>query len=137
VSLGDPHRFKQRLKNATQKIENSGKISEHNTEVLLDFREYMESQDMNPGVISCYISIYRFIFEKGEEEDLVLDGIYKEYVQRIVKKINNEEITRAKKAALRQYHKAVRKLIRGYLTDKFEENSHASKDIEEKIRDLD
>ncbi|WP_414836564.1 hypothetical protein [Candidatus Nanohalococcus occultus] len=88
MSKGDPHRLKQRLKNATQKIENSNSVSEQNTEVLLDFYRYLEEDGLSKGRIERPLTIWRIILTQGRE-NFKIDQPTEEDIKRVAKKILN------------------------------------------------
>ena len=111
---GDIHRLNNRLKNQVKTIQNSSDVSEYNKKQLSKFRQYMESQGLTPGRISRYLSIWRIILEKGDE-NLKLDKAKKEDIIRIVGKINQGKIKEMAPGTKKEYKKGIRKFYTDYM----------------------
>ncbi|MDY6788764.1 MAG: site-specific integrase [Candidatus Nanohaloarchaea archaeon] len=114
MSDGDPHRLANRLKNQVERIKTSDKISSHNKGLLREFKEYMESQELTDGRISRYLSIWRIILEKGDE-DLKMDEASKKDLVRIVGKINKNKIKKFAPGTKKEYKKGVRKFYTDFM----------------------
>lgn len=120
MSDGDPHNRKQRIRNTLQSIEESNKISEHNKEVALDFKKYLESQDLSLDRTSRYLYSLKTVLQ---EIDWKLDEPNKDNLIELVGDVNKSEywdkdISHATK---KEYKKLIRKLYADYLESK-EEN---------------
>lgn len=106
---GDPHHRKQRIRNTLEEIEKSEKVSDHNKQVVEDFKRYLESQNLSLDRISRYLySLKRIVLnidwkldepDKDKAIDLVGDINRSEYW--------NKEIADATK---KEYLKLLRKL---------------------------
>lgn len=106
---GDPHHRKQRIRNTLEEIEKSEKVSDHNKQVVEDFKRYLESQNLSLDRISRYLySLKKIVLnidwkldepDKDKAIDLVGDINRSEYW--------NKEIADATK---KEYLKLLRKL---------------------------
>ena len=117
---GDPHHREQRLKNTIESIENSDQISEHNTEVALDFKKYLESQGLSLDRISRYFYSLKFVLR---HIDWKIDEPTKDDLIELVGDINQDKLWDGERAEATkaEYKKLVRKLYKDYLDAKRED----------------
>ncbi|MBC5793211.1 MAG: tyrosine-type recombinase/integrase [Nanohaloarchaea archaeon] len=129
MAAGDPNDFDEKLASSIQKIKTSDQISEHNKDVLLDFHQFLEEDGLSTGRIERPLTIWRIILVQGKE-DFKLDEPAEEDIKRVAKKITNgdrededlidgkDRIKEMSVGTQREYLKAVRKLVTGYLEDR-------------------
>lgn len=117
MSDGDPHNRKQRIENTIDNIKTSDKISQHNTELALDFKKYLEGQGLSQDRLSRYLYSLKRV---AIEVEWNLDEPDKDRLIELVGDINqskywSKDIAHATK---KEYKKLVRKLYSDYLDSK-------------------
>lgn len=117
MSDGDPHNRKERIQSTLQTVKTSEKISEHNKELFLDFKKYLEGEGLSQDRISRYLYSLKKVVE---EVDWKLSEPDKDRLIELVGDINqskywSKEISESTKA---EYKKLVRKLYKDYLNAK-------------------
>jgi len=113
MSVGDIHHRESRLNNTIEKIKTSNEISDHNRELLLEFRNYLEAQDLSLDRTCRYL--YNWC-QLAEEINFNIDEAEKENIVELVRKIHQDEIRDdASKYQKMEWKKAIRKIYTDFL----------------------
>ena len=117
MSDGDPHHRTERIRKTIQEVEKTAEISDHNTEFILDFKQYLESQGLSLDRISRYLYSLKKV---AKNIDWKLEEPTKDEVMELAENIHqskywDKEIADATKC---EYKKLIRKLYKDYLSKK-------------------
>lgn len=108
MSDGDPHNRSSRIRNTVENIEKSNEITEENKEFLLDFKQFLHSQDLSKDRLSRYLYSLKRIAEYIPWE---MEHPTKKKLVKLVGEINqsclwDKEVSSHTKA---EYRKSIRK----------------------------
>lgn len=108
MSVGDIHNREGRIASTTSKIKESDYISDHNRQLLLDFKAYLEAEDLSQDRIARYLYNWYQLLEKI---DWPLDQVEKDQLIELVGKINQDKIRDKELSPYTkmEYKKAIRK----------------------------
>jgi integrase len=111
---GDPHHMENRLETATSKIHNSEEISNKDKELLQQFQEHLNTQDLSTSRITRHLQCLKILAEYSEEP-LLIDN--RKQVNRLVaginkNKIKDKELSDSTKA---EYRKSLIKYVTDFL----------------------
>lgn len=111
---GDIHNRKGHIKRTIAKIKESEGISAHNKDVILNFKDFLESQDLSDDRISRYLYTWKMF---GEYVDWKIDHDDKSLLIDLVGDINKGNIKdrELSEYTKMEYKKALRKMYNGYL----------------------
>jgi integrase len=117
---GDPHNRTTRIRNTIQNLEQSEKVSEHNLQVVKDFKQYLEAQGLSKDRISRYLYSLKRI---AEEVEWKLDEPSKNRIIQLVRDIHQSEYweDEISDGTQSEYKKLIRKLYNDYLSSKRED----------------
>ncbi len=117
MSIGDIHNRDGRIKKTVQKLENSTEYSKHNKEVILDFKDFLFSQNLSKDRIARYLYSWHQLLQ---HVDYKLDEVEKDDLIELVGKINQDKIKdrELSEYTKMEYKKAVRKMYTDYLESK-------------------
>lgn len=132
MSDGDIYNGTQKIKQNVERIKNSDKITEENREALLDFKDYLLSQDLSDTRTTRYL--YSWL-RLAPYADFNLYEPEKDDVISLVGKLNQGEVKDSEMAPAtkKEYNKAVKKFFKDFLGSKKEdidgENSQRSQEV--------
>jgi integrase len=111
---GDIHNRKGHIKRTIAKIKESEDISPHNTDVILNFKDFLESQDLSDDRISRYLYTWKMF---GEYVDWNIDHNDKSLIIDLIGDINKDNIREKQLSEYTkmEYKKALRKMYSDYL----------------------
>lgn len=115
MTNGDIHNRQGKIDSTISKLQNQDNISEHNREILLNFKQYLLTEDLSKDRISRHLYNWRILVE---HVDFRLDEADKSDLLSLVGKINRSKITRKDSLAdttKAEYRKSIRKLYKHYL----------------------
>lgn len=117
---GDIHNRQSRINNTIKSLKEDNRVSDKDLEVILDFKNYLESQNLSLDRISRYFYSLKFIVRHIDWE---LDQPDKEKLVALVRDINQDELWDDERADSTkcEYKKLVRKLYKDYLDEKRED----------------
>jgi integrase/predicted nucleic acid-binding protein len=112
---GDIHNRDSRIANTIEKLENLEELSEDNREILLDFKDYLYSEDLSKDRISRHL--YNCV-RLAPYIGFKLDQPEKKNLAGLVRKINSSEISKQEEiadATKAEYKKTIKKLYNHFL----------------------
>lgn len=117
MSDGDPHNRKTRIENTLKSIKNSERISDANKDFAIDFKKFLDSQNLSLDRTSRYLYSLKTV---AEEVDWDLSQPNKDQLIELVGDVNqskywDKDISHATK---KEYKKLIRKLYSSYLDSK-------------------
>ncbi len=117
MANGDIHNRTERIRKTVETIKNCDHIQDHNRETLLDFKAYLEAEDLSKDRIARYL--YNW-YQLLEHVDWPLDEPEKDDLIELVGKINQDEIRDRELSphTKHEYKKAIRKFYCHYLESK-------------------
>lgn len=111
---GDIHNRQGRINNLVARIQNLENISENNRQILLNFKDYLYSQDLSQDRISRHLYNWVYMIECIEFE---LDEAEKSDIIRLLGKVNESKVSKKDdlaEATKCEYKKSIRKLYSDY-----------------------
>lgn len=122
MSDGDIHNSARLVKQNAERIQNltEEKISDRNKELLLEFKDYLYSQDLSNSRIARYLYTW---YRLAPFIDFDLDNPEKKDLVSLVGKINQSEIKDSEMAeeTKKEYKKAVKKFFKDFIDTKVDE----------------
>jgi integrase len=113
MAVGDIHHRESRLENTIEKIKTCNRISEENRELLLDFKNFIEAQDLSLDRTCRYL--YNW-YQLSQEIDFRIEGADKDDLIDLVRRIHQDEIRdEASKYQKMEWKKAIRKMYTDFL----------------------
>jgi integrase len=117
MSDGDPHNRKTRIENTLKSIKNSGRITHSNKDFAIDFKKFLDSQNLSLDRTSRYLYSLKTV---AEEVEWNLSQPDKDRLIELVGDINqskywDKDISHATK---KEYKKLIRKMYSSYLDSK-------------------
>ena len=89
MSIGDIHHRESRVERTIQKLKTCEHISDHNRELLLDFKDFIQAQDLSLDRTCRYLYNWTQI---TEVVDFELDNPDKKDLVELVRKIHQDEL---------------------------------------------
>jgi integrase len=113
VSIGDIHHRESRVERTIQKLKTCEHISDHNRELLLDFKDFIQAQDLSLDRTCRYLYSW---YQITEVVDFELDNPDKKDMVELVRKIHQDELRDdASKYQKMEWKKAIRKVYTDWM----------------------
>ena len=89
MSIGDIHHRESRVERTIQKLKTCEHISDHNRELLLDFKDFIQAQDLSLDRTCRYLYSW---YQITEVVDFELNDPDKKDLVELVRKIHQDEL---------------------------------------------